>query len=171
MALGRTPSEMRLLGTAAILVTASCATWGSTEAWGGAAPHDTGAPVFAAASSWVEVALFYVMDRLPALVIPGFSTYQSIIFVGGFLGMMLFYGAGKLAGSAFFRLLMPWAVGFLAVATMYLMFVSDLGDKAAARYPTKSSGSLIHHYQERGQDISEKRQRRLEQLDPTNAQD
>lgn len=162
---------MRSLRIWLILTAAPLVIGRSTEAWEGGAPHDTGAPVFAAASSWGEVALFYVMDRLPALVIPGFSTYQSIIFIGGFLAMMLFYGAGKLTGSAFFRLLMPWAIGFLAVATVYLMFVSDLSDKAAARYPTKSSGSLIHHYQERGQNISEKQKRRLEQLDPTNAQD
>lgn len=125
----------------------------------------------AAASSWLEAAIFYLMDRLPSIVIPGFSTYQSIIFIGGFVGMVLFYGAGKLTGSAFFRLLMPWAIGFLAVATIYLMFISDLSDKAAARYPTKSGGSLIRQYQRKGQDISEKQQRRLKEFDPTRAQD
>lgn len=127
--------------------------------------------MFAATSRWGEVAIFYLMDRLPAIVIPGLSTYQSVILIGGFLGMMLFYGAGKLTGSAFFRLLMPWAIGFLAVATIYLMFVSDLSDKAAARYPTKSSGSLIRQYQRKGQDISEKQQRRLKEFEQTNAQD
>ncbi len=127
--------------------------------------------MFAAASSWQEVAIFYLMDRLPANLIPGFSTYQSIIFIGGFLGMMLFYGAGKLTGSPFFRLLMPWAIGFFGVATLYLMFVSDLNDKVSTRYPTKSSGSLIHHYQEKGKNISEKQQERLEKYDPANARD
>lgn len=133
--------------------------------------QDTGAAPFAAASSWGEVAIFYLMDRLPPIVIPGFSTYQSVILIGSFLGMMLFYGAGKLTGSAFFRLLMPWAIGFLAVAGVWLMFISDLSDRVAGRYPTKSSGSLIRHYQERGQDISEKRHRRLKKFDPANAQD
>ena len=130
-----------------------------------------GAPAFAAASSWGEVAIFYVMDRLPSIAIPGFSTYQSIILIGGFVGMMLFYGAGKLTGSAFFRILMPWAIGFLAVATVYLMFVSDLSNKVAARYPTKSGGSLIRQYQRKSQDISDKQQRRLKEFDRTNAQD
>ncbi len=127
--------------------------------------------MFAAAPSWGEVVIYYLMDRLPANLIPGFSTFQSIIFIGGFLGMMLFYGAGKLTGSPFFRMIMPWAIGFFGVATVWLMFISGLSDKVAERYPTKSSGSLIRHYQERGQDISDKQHRRLKKYDPAKAQD
>lgn len=163
---------MRPMCAALILVTASCAIGGLTDSWGSAtASRETVVPALAAAPGWGEVAIFYLMDRLPAIVIPGFSTYQSVILIGGFLGMVLFYGAGKLTGSAFFRLLMPWAIGFLAVATVYLLFVSDLSNRVAARYPTKSSGSLIRQYQRKGQDISEKQQRRLKEFDRTTSQD
>ena len=75
--------------------------------------------------------LVRLIDHLPPTVIPGLSTYQSVMLVGGFLAIVLSYAAGKLTGSAFLRLLMPWAVGFLGLATLYFMFVSDLGDKVA----------------------------------------
>lgn len=145
---------------------------GLAGCWAGAVPQQgSAAPALAAAPSWGEAAIFSLMDRLPPVVLPGLSTYESVILIGGFLGMLLFYGAGKLTGSAFFRLIMPWAIGFLGVATIYLMFVSDLSNRVAARYPTKSSGSLIRQYQRKGQDISDKQQRRLREFDRTNAQD
>lgn len=131
----------------------------------------TGLATLAAASGWGEKAIYYVMDRIPAVAIPGLSTYQSVILIGGFVAIMLFYGAGKLSGSPFFRLLMPWAIGILALATVWLLFVSDLSDKVAARYPSKSSGSLIRQFQRKSQDISDKQQRRLEEFGRTDTQD
>lgn len=111
-----------------------------------------------------EGLLFWLIDHLPPTLIPGLSTYKSVMLIGGFLAIMLFYGAGKLTGSAFLRLLMPWAVGFLALATVYFMFVSDLGDKVAARSTTKSDGSLIHQFQEKGKHIEGQKQERLKQF-------
>lgn len=112
-----------------------------------------------------EGLVFWLIDRLPPALIPGLSTYQSVMFIGGFLAIVLFYGAGKLTGSAFLRLLMPWAVGFLGLATLYFMFVSDLGDKVAARSASKSGGSLIHQFQEKGKHIEGQKQGRLKQFD------
>lgn len=111
-----------------------------------------------------EGLLIWLIDRLPPALIPGMSTYQSVMLIGGFLAMVLFYGAGKLTGSAFLRLLMPWAIGFLGLATLYFMFVSDLGDKVAARSASKSSGSLIHQFQEKGKHLEGQKQERLRQF-------
>ncbi|MGH7205047.1 MAG: hypothetical protein ACREI2_02435 [Nitrospiraceae bacterium] len=111
-----------------------------------------------------EGLLFWLIDHLPPTMIPGLSTYKSVMLIGGFLAMVLFYGAGKLTGSAFLRLLMPWAVGFLGLATLYFMFVSDLGDKVAARSAAKSDGSLIHQFQEKSKHIEGQKQERLQQF-------
>jgi len=111
-----------------------------------------------------EGLLFWLIGHLPPTVIPGLSTYQSVMLIGGFLAIVLFYGAGKLTGSAFLRLLMPWAVGFLGLATLYFMFVSDLGDKVAERSATKSGGSLIHQFQEKSRRIEGQKQERLQQF-------
>ena len=111
-----------------------------------------------------EGLLFGLIDHLPPTMIPGLSTYKSVMLIGGFLAIVLFYGAGKLTGSAFLRLLMPWAVGFLGFATLYFMFVSDLGDKVAARSAAKSDGSLIHQFQEKGKHIEGQKQERLKQF-------
>jgi hypothetical protein len=112
-----------------------------------------------------EERLVQLIDRWPATIIPGLSTYQSVMLISGFLAMLLFYGSAKLTNSAFLRLLMPWAVGFLALATVYFMFVSDLSDKVAARSATKSSGSLVHQFQEKGKHLEEQKQGRLKQFD------
>ena len=112
-----------------------------------------------------EDMLVRLIDHLPSPLIPGMSTYQSVMFIGGFLAIVLFYGAGKLTGSAFLRLLSPWAIGFLGLATLYFMYVSDLGDKVAARSAAKSDGSLIHQFQEKGKHIEDQKQERLKQVD------
>ena len=112
-----------------------------------------------------EARLVQLIDRLPATVIPGLSTYQSVMLMSGFLTMLLFYGGAKLTNSAFLRLLMPWAVGFVTLATVYLMFVSDLSDKVAARAATKSSGSLVHQFQEKGKHIAKQKEERSKQFD------
>src|SRR5437867_129 len=68
----------------------------------------------ASASARGEDMLVRLIDHLPPTVIPGLSTYQSVMLVGGFLAIVLSYAAGKLTGSAFLRLLSPWVIGFLA---------------------------------------------------------
>ncbi len=118
-----------------------------------------------------ESLLFEVIDRLPSTVIPGLSTYQSVILIGGILAMFSFYGAGKLTGSPFWRLLMPWAIGFLAVGTFYFMFLSDLSNTVAERYPNKSTGSLIKHFKGKSREISEQKQQRVKEFDRGTGQD
>ena len=111
-----------------------------------------------------EGLIFWLVDHLPPTVIPGLSTYQSVMLAGGFLAIVMFYAASKLTGSAFLRLLSPWAIGFLALATLYFMFVSDLGDRVAARSATKSGGSLLHQFQEKSKHIEGQQQERLRQF-------
>jgi hypothetical protein len=120
--------------------------------------------------AWSEQTLFELIDRLPATIIPGLTTYQSVMLVAGFLGMLLFYGGARLTDSAFLRLLMPWAIGFLALATLYAMFVSDLSDKVAARSPDKSAGSLVHRFNEKGKSIGEQKKERLKRIDDLTGQ-
>jgi len=119
---------------------------------------------------WSEQGLLDLIDRLPPGIIPGLSTYQSVMVIGGLLAMLLFYGAAKLADSAFLRLLMPWAVGFIAFATIYTMFVSDLSDKVAAHSPDKSTGSLVHRFSEKGKFIGDQEQKHLKRIDESTRQ-
>jgi hypothetical protein len=121
----------------------------------------SGAP----ALSRTEQNLLGLIDRLPARLIPGLSTYQSVMLISGFLAMLLFYGAAKLMDSAFLRLLMPWAIGFAVFGTLYAMFVSDFSDKVAARSPSKSTGSLVHQFNEKGKSIGEQKQERMKRFD------
>ena len=133
-----------------------------TEGVGETRSGDRRSPMAAGST---EQTVFTLVDRLPAHVIPGLSTYQSVMLIGGFLGMLLFYGGAHLTGSPFLRLLMPWAVAFIVFVTVYAMFVSDLSDKVAARWPDKSTGSLVHRFNEQGKAIGEKRQERLKTVD------
>jgi len=139
------------------------------EAGGRAALRETGSEAVRSISSvTTEGVLYAVIDRLPARVIPGLSTYQSVILIAGFLAMMLFHAAGKLSGEPVWRLFMPWAIGITAVLTVFYMFVSDLSNKVAARYPTKSTGSIINNFRAKSEDISEQKQRRLKEFDQRN---
>lgn len=119
----------------------------------------------------MEQLLYRVIDRLPARVIPGLSTYQSVILIGGILLIVLFYAAGKLTKGAFWRLLMPWGIGITAVMTLYYMFISDLGNKVAARDPAKSTGSILNIYKRKSQHISEQQQQRLQEFDQRHERD
>ena len=117
------------------------------------------------AAGWTEQTVFRLIDRLPAHVIPGLSTYQSVMLIGGFLGMLLFYVGAQLTDSPFLRLLMPYAIAFFVFGTIYTMFVSDLSDKVAARWPDKSTGSLVNQFNAQGKAIGDKKQERLKRVD------
>ncbi|HSE59443.1 MAG TPA: hypothetical protein VLA99_12125 [Nitrospiraceae bacterium] len=129
-------------------------------------PHRASQPSLSAGfAAFAEDLFIRLVERVPTDIIPGLTAYQSVVLVAGFLVMLLFFGAGKLTGSPFLRLLMPWAIGFLALATIYVMFLSDLSDKVAARSGSKSGGSLVHQFQEKGKDLAEQKRQRLKQAD------
>lgn len=129
-------------------------------------PHRASQPSLSAGfAAFAEDLFIRLVERAPTDIIPGLTAYQSVVLVAGFLVMLLCFGAGKLTGSPFLRLLMPWAIGFLALATIYVMFLSDLSDKVAARSGSKSGGSLVHQFQDKGKDLAEQKRQRLKQAD------
>ena len=116
-------------------------------------------------AAFAEDLVIRLVERVPADTISGLTAYQAVMLVAGLLAMLLFIGLGKLTGSPFLRLLMPWAIGFLGLATIYFMFVSDLSDKVATRSSAKSGASLLRQFQEKGKDLAEQKQQRLKQAD------
>lgn len=131
----------------------------------GAENHQSSKSAASSTSSQFEERLVQLVNRLPVNVIPSMSTYQSVILIGGALAILIFYSAAKLTSNAFLRLLMPWAIGLLTFTTIYLMYVSDLSDRVAARTRGKSSGSLIHQFQEKGKSLEEQKLQRLKNFD------
>jgi hypothetical protein len=127
--------------------------------------------VSAMSGALAEDLLVRLVERVPADIIPGLTAYQSVVLVAGFLVTLMFFGAGKLTGSPFLRLLMPWAIGFLSLATIYFMFLSDLSDKVAARTGAKSKGSLLHQFRDKGKDLADQKQQRLKQADQLTGQE
>lgn len=118
-----------------------------------------------------EDLLVRLIDLVPSNLIPGLTAYQTVMLVSGSLAILLVYGVGKLIGSPFWRMLMPWAIGFLAIAAIYFMFVSDLSDKVTARAGEKSRGSLVHQFREKGKSLAEKKGQRLKQADQVGGQE
>ncbi len=114
-----------------------------------------------------EELLVRILGRVPAQLIPGLTAYQSVMLLGGFFSILLMYGIGRLSRETFLPLLMPWAIGFLLVGTMYFMFVSDLSDKVAARFAEKSSGSLVHRFHEQSKHLAEQKEQRMKRFDRT----
>lgn len=113
----------------------------------------------------VERGVIGLVDQLPAKVIPGLSTYQSVILILAVLIILLSYGSAKLTRSTFLRLLMPWTIGLTAIGAVYFMFISDLSDTIAMRSSSKSTGSLVHQFQQQGQRMNEQKQDRLKQVE------
>lgn len=134
-------------------------------------PETPGSRRASTPAAFGEDLLVRLIDRVPSTIIPGLTAYQTVMLGAGFLAILLVYGAGKLTGSPFWRMLMPWAIGFLAVATIYFMFVSDLSDKVAARAGEKSQGSLVHQFREKGKNLAEKKGQRLKQADQVDGQE
>lgn len=123
-----------------------------------------GALMLAMPSSAEEL-LVGILDRTPAQIIPGLTAYQSVMLVAGFSSILLMYALGRFSRGAFLPLLMPWAIGFLLLGTLYLMFVSDLSDKVALRSAGKSSGSLVQRFRAQSKDLAEKKEQRMKRFD------
>lgn len=115
--------------------------------------------------SSAEDLLVGILDRTPAQIIPGLTAYQSVMLVAGFSSILLMYALGRFSRGAFLPLLMPWAIGFLLLGTLYLMFVSDLSDKVALRSAEKSSGSLVQRFRAQSKDLAEKKEQRMKRFD------
>ncbi|MDA2911855.1 DUF4124 domain-containing protein [Nitrospiraceae bacterium AH_259_D15_M11_P09] len=83
----------------------------------------------AAAASKAEGLGRKLFSLLPDTIIPGMTVYQSVVLIGGFLGMVLTLATMNLTRSLGLRFAMKWLLMFLIVGTTYLMYFSELGEK------------------------------------------
>jgi hypothetical protein len=108
--------------------------------------QDSGAAVRPASPpSGFEAFLLGLADRLPkALTIPGTNAFQTIVLVAGGLAAVLMLAGMHLSANPAVRLLMKCLLGFLVVGATYLMYFSDLGERAAtASGQPASSGTFM----------------------------
>ncbi len=98
--------------------------------------QDSGPPApdvrAAAPPSGFEAFLLALAERLPkVLTIPGTNAFQTIVLVAGALAAVLMLAGMHLSANPAVRLLMKCMLGFLVVGAAYLMYFSDLGERAA----------------------------------------
>ena len=111
--------------------------------------QDSGLPapdVRAAVSpSGVEAFLLALAERLPkALTLPGTNAFQTIVMIAGGLAAVLMLAGMHLSANPAVRLLMKCMLGFLVVGAAYLMYFSDMGERATtASGQPASSGTFM----------------------------
>ncbi len=111
--------------------------------------QDSGPPApdvrAAAPPSGFEAFLLALAERLPkALTLPGTNAFQTIVLVTGGLAAVLMLAGMHLSANPAVRLLMKCLLGFLVVGATYLMYFSDLGERAAtASGQPASSGTFM----------------------------
>jgi len=95
--------------------------------------------------SGFEAFLLGLAERLPkALTLPGTNAFQTIVLVAGGLAAVLMLAGMHLSANPAVRLLMKCMLGFLVVGATYLMYFSDLGERAAtASGQPASSGTFM----------------------------
>ena len=96
--------------------------------------QDSGTPAVRpmAPPSAFEASVLALAERLPkALTIPGTNAFQTIVIVVGGLAAVLMIAGMHLSANPAVRLLMKCMLGFLVVGATYLMYFSDLGERAA----------------------------------------
>ncbi|MGH7260629.1 MAG: DUF4124 domain-containing protein [Nitrospiraceae bacterium] len=109
--------------------------------------QDSGAPDVrpTAPPSGFEAFLLALAERLPkVLTIPGTNAFQTIVLVAGGLAAVLMLAGMHLSANPAVRLLMKCMLGFLVVGAMYLMYFSDMGERATtASGQPASSGTFM----------------------------
>lgn len=111
--------------------------------------QDSGPPApdvrAAAPPSGVEAFLLALAERLPkALTLPGTNALQTIVLIAGGLAAVLMLAGMHLSDNPAVRLLMKCMLGFLVVGATYLMYFSDMGERAAtASGQPASSGTFM----------------------------
>jgi hypothetical protein len=133
--------------------------------------QDSGAPVRPAAPpSGFESFLLGLAERLPkVLTIPGTNAFQTIVLVAGGLAAVLMLAGMHLSANPAVRLLMKCMLGFLVVGATYLMYFSDLGERAAtASGQPASSGTFMQKAKDSAKTqeaIHQQRAKEIEALD------
>jgi hypothetical protein len=111
--------------------------------------RDSGPPApdvrAAAPPSGVEAFLLALAERLPkALTLPGTNAFQTIVLIAGGLAAVLMLAGIHLSDNPAVRLLMKCMLGFLVVGATYLLYFSDMGERAAtASGQPASSGTFM----------------------------
>lgn len=84
-------------------------------------------------------------QRLPkVLTLPGTNAFQTIVLIAGSLAAVLMLAGMHLSDNPAVRLLMKCMLGFLVVGAAYLMYFSDMGERATtASGQPASSGTFM----------------------------
>ena len=104
------------------------------------------APLRAAAPpSGFEAFLLALAERLPkALTLPGTNAFQTIVLIAGGLAAVLMLAGMHLSANPAVRLFMKCMLGFLVVGAAYLLYFSDMGERAVtASGQPASSGTFM----------------------------
>jgi hypothetical protein len=110
--------------------------------------QDSGLPAqdarSAAPPSGFGAFLLALAERLPkALTLPGTNAFQTIVLVAGGFAAVLMLAGMYLSANPAVRLLMKCMLGFLVVGATYLLYFSDLGERAATASGQPASGTFM----------------------------
>lgn len=95
--------------------------------------------------SGFEAFMLALAQRLPkVLTLPGTNAFQTIVLIAGSLAAVLMLAGMHLSDNPAVRLLMKCMLGFLVVGAAYLMYFSDMGERATtASGQPASSGTFM----------------------------
>lgn len=95
--------------------------------------------------SGFEAFILALAQRLPkVLTLPGTNAFQTIVLIAGSLAAVLMLAGMHLSDNPAVRLLMKCMLGFLVVGAAYLMYFSDMGERATtASGQPASSGTFM----------------------------
>lgn len=95
--------------------------------------------------SGFEAFVLALAQRLPkVLTLPGTNAFQTIVLIAGSLAAVLMLAGMHLSDNPAVRLLMKCMLGFLVVGAAYLMYFSDMGERATtASGQPASSGTFM----------------------------
>ena len=110
-------------------------------------------------------------ERLPkALTLPGTNAFQTIVLIAGGLAAALMLAGMHLSENPAVRLLMKCMLGFLVVGATYLMYFSDMGERAAtASGQPASSGTFMQKARDSAKTqeaVHQQRAKEIESLEP-----
>ncbi len=112
-----------------------------------------------------------LFSLLPDTIIPGMTVYQSVVLIGGFLGMVLTLATMNLTRSLGLRFAMKWLLMFLIVGTTYSMYFSELGEKftpMSGESGTVATDNVIKRVKQKASEVErlqEEKDRQLQQLE------
>ena len=121
--------------------------------------------------SAVQDFVFKLAEHYPkAILVPGTNAFQSLVLIVGIVAAVLMLAGMNLSGNPAVRLFMKFMLGFLVVTATYLMYFSDMGERAAkASGQPGSSGNVMQKARESAKTqeaIHQQRAKEIESLEP-----